>query len=361
MINCLLFYGLDSPEHDVSVVTATEIMRNAPSRGIRLIPVYGKHGRWFTGEELAEITSYAPFDEKRFAEVVVSGKTLYKLKRGKAKAWIKADCALIACHGGAGENGALQGFLDVNGIPYCSSGVFASAMGMNKAAAKTLLSAKNVPVTKWKLIKASEKESALAGLKENDFPLIFKANSGGSSLGIAIAETAAEAAAALESAFKFGDEVICESYLTGACDLNVAVLTTNGKMTLSEPEIPFKSGKILSFADKYTLKENADDLPESAVSDSDKAEAVRLAAIVAEALGTEGAVRIDFLACKEGVFFNEINTVPGSLAAYLFKEYSFTDYLRLLIESAAEKKEAATKRYADTGLLKLKPKGVRRR
>lgn len=360
MINCLLFYGLDSPEHDVSVVTATEIMKNAPSRGIRLIPVYGRNGRWFSGEGLADITAYSPFDEKRFAEVAVSGKTLYKLKRGKAKAWINADCALIACHGGIGENGALQGFLDVNGIPYCSSGVFASATGMNKAAAKTLLSAQNVPVTKWKLIRASEKESALAALDESDFPLIFKANNGGSSLGIGIAESKDSAKEALEAALRFDDEAVCEKYLSGAADLNVAVLTTDGKTLISEPEIPVKSGKILSFADKYTLKEAPTSLAEPEISDSDKAEAVRLAAVCAQVLGTEGAVRIDFLVSKEGVFFNEINTVPGSLAAYLYKEYSFTDYLRLLIESAAKKNGETKRRYTDTGLLKLKPKGGRR-
>ena len=127
MINCALVYGFDSPEHDVSVMTALEIMRNAPSKGIRLKPVYARDGRFFGGDELSEIKAYTPFEAGKHPEVFVQSGRLWRVKRGKARAECELDCALIAAHGGAGENGALQGLLEVSGVKYLSTGVFGAA------------------------------------------------------------------------------------------------------------------------------------------------------------------------------------------------------------------------------------------
>ena len=361
MINCALVYGTDSPEHDVSVVTAAEIMKNAPSRGIRLYPLYVRGGRWFTGNGLADVKSYSPFDPEKFTEVRLAGKTLYVYKRKKLVPYAVMDCALIAAHGGMGENGALQGFLDVNGIPYCSSGVFASAVGMNKTAAKILVSAAGVPVAEWFVPDEKDPEDTLKKAENIGYPLIFKPNSGGSSLGIAVSESAADVKAAVETASGFGCGVICEKYIENACDVNVAVLSVDGKKIVSRPERMIKSGKILSFGDKYAPKSDKVSVFPADIPPETELELVRLALICADALGTEGVVRFDFLLCGKKILFNEVNTVPGSLATYLFPEFGTTDFLRNLIEAASHKQLCCFRPQFDTGLLKLKPKGRKKR
>ena len=110
MITCALIYGFDSPEHDVSVMTALEIIRNAPSIGVRLKPIYARDGHFYGGDELTEVAAYTPFDPTAHREVLISGGKLWQIKRGKAKIECDLDVALIAAHGGEGENGALQGF-----------------------------------------------------------------------------------------------------------------------------------------------------------------------------------------------------------------------------------------------------------
>ena len=359
MINCVLIYGFDSPEHDVSVVTATEIMKNAPSRGIRLYPVYVRGGAWYTGAALSDLRSYSPFEPSAHRAVKIAGRTLYIEKRGKLKAFAPIDCALIAAHGGFGENGALQGFLDVNGIPYCSSGVFSSAVGMNKAAAKTLARAAGIPVADWRTANRenidAELENAAA---EIGYPLMIKPLSSGSSLGICAAHSALEAECAAEKAFGFSDEVIIEKYLPDAVDINVAVLKTGEEVRFSRPERPIKSGEILSFNDKYAPTARASEFPAD-IPPEKEAELIRLTARAAKTFQTDGAVRFDYLLADDKIYFNEINTVPGSLAAYLFPEYKPTEYIRLIIETAAAKGGAPVGVDYDTGLLRLKPKGRR--
>ena len=221
MITCALIYGFDSPEHDVSVMTALEIIRNAPSIGVRLKPIYARDGHFYGGDELTEVAAYTPFDRTAHREVLISGGKLWQIKRGKAKIECDLDVALIAAHGGEGENGALQGFLEIAGIPYFSTGVFGSALGMNKAATKTLLSAKGVPVSEWVTLKRGEDHRKI--FESIAYPVIIKPNSGGSSLGIYVADSAAEAVGMAAKAFECDpdfDELIVEKYLVGADDVN---------------------------------------------------------------------------------------------------------------------------------------------
>ena len=105
MITCALIYGFDSPEHDVSVMTALEIIRNAPSIGVRLKPIYARDGHFYGGDELTEVAAYTPFDRTAHREVLISCGKLWQIKRGKAKIECDLDVALIAAHGGEGENG----------------------------------------------------------------------------------------------------------------------------------------------------------------------------------------------------------------------------------------------------------------
>ena len=355
MITCALIFGFDSPEHDVSVMTALEIMKNAPSKGVRIKPVYARDGRFYGGSELCEIGAYTPFESFRHEEVFLAGGRLWRVKRGKAKCECFVDAALIAAHGGVGENGALQGFLDICGIPYFSTGVFGAAVGMNKAAAKTLMKACGVPVADWVTLKRGEEYKDL--LERIEYPAIIKPNRGGSSLGIEVADSAAEAVGMTETAFGSDGELIIEKFLVGADDVNVAVLSDGVKTVFSESERPLKSGTILSFEDKYAPENGKISEFPAKISETAKAKLNEYAAIGVKLLEIRGVARFDFLVRGDEVYFNEVNTVPGSLSNYLFPEYSPTEYIKMLITKAAD----MPRRRSDAGnagsvLLNIKPK-----
>ncbi len=361
MITCALIYGFDSPEHDVSVMTALEIIRNAPSIGVRLKPIYARDGHFYGGDELTEVAAYTPFDRTAHREVLISGGKLWQIKRGKAKIECDLDVALIAAHGGEGENGALQGFLEIAGIPYFSTGVFGSALGMNKAATKTLLSAKGVPVSEWVTLKRGEDHREI--FESIAYPVIIKPNSGGSSLGIYVADSAAEAVGMTAKAFECDpdfDELIVEKYLVGADDINVAVIAGGDKIVLSAPERPLKKGNILSFADKYAPENGKISEFPAKINDAVSEKLKKYAEIGVKALNIRGVARFDFLVRGEEVYFNEVNTVPGSLAFYLFPNYSHTEFIKMLITEGVNLPEKQANRHAGTQLLNIKPKRLGR-
>ena len=352
MINCALVYGFDSPEHDVSVMTALEIMRNAPSKGIRLKPVYARDGRFFGGDELSEIKAYTPFEAGKHPEVFVQSGRLWRVKRGKARAECELDCALIAAHGGAGENGALQGFLEVSGVGYLSTGVFGAALGMSKWASKTLMKAAGVPVPEFTVIKKGDELKPL--LEKSSYPVIIKPDSGGSSLGIRVADSEREAVKMVDTAFGFGDKVIIEEYLKGAEDINIAVLSTPDTFIVSKPERPLRHGEILSFDDKYTRNDGKISEFPVDLDEETAAELKEYVKIGVEIFEVKGVARFDFLLSDGKLYFNEVNTVPGSLAGYLFPEMSFSAFLRRLIEGATCRE---TRHFpAGDKLLNIKPK-----
>ena len=156
------------------------------------------------------------------------------------------------------------------------------------------------------------------------------------------------------------DELIVEKYLVGADDINVAAIANGDKIVLSAPERPLKKGNILSFADKYAPENGKISEFPARINDAVSEKLKKYAEIGVKALNIRGVARFDFLVRGEEVYFNEVNTVPGSLAFYLFPNYSHTEFIKMLITEGVNLPEKQANRHAGTQLLNIKPKRLGR-
>lgn len=339
-----VLFGGRSPESDISVITAMQALAALSESGHDVRPVYIKDGVFYTGK-LRSVSDFTPFRaEEHTATVLVDG-VFCSLKRGKLKREWKPDVALICCHGGEGENGILQGLLDFNGVPYCSSDVAGSAIGMDKVLSKRIFEDMLLNVVPYAVLGRSdydkgETEKALAAAKLG-YPLIVKPVAQGSSIGIGTAGNPQELAAALETAFEFGDKAIIEEKLVDFTEVNCAAFLREGKVVVSETEQPLSAGDILTFEDKYMRGEKGSgNVMPASIGDLNAVVKANTERIYRE-LELFGVVRVDFLVDKARgkVYVNEINTVPGSFAFYLFEPLGidFAELLGTLIEEGASK------------------------
>jgi D-alanine-D-alanine ligase len=211
------------------------------------------------------------------------------------------DVAFIALHGRGGEDGRIQAVLEWLGVPYTGSGVLASAVGMHKAMTKRLLEADNIPTPAWR-------RSDGAGTPAIErFPVVVKPACEGSTVGITIVKEPGHLAAAVESAARYGGEVLIEDYIDGH-ELTVAVLD-------GEPLPPIEivpKEAFYTYEAKYTPGRCEYKLPPVHVTEASWRQAQELAARVHRLLGCVGATRVDFRVDPSGrPFVLEINTVPG--------------------------------------------------
>ena len=261
-----------------------------------------------------------------------------RLQIGRLGRSVKIDIAVLCCHGGEGENGTLQAILENAKIPYTCSGISASAVGLNKVLAKQIFKSAGLNVVEYTQISHSEYENNLKGLIEKlkaeiGYPMIVKPTSMGSSIGVSKVANDKELISALSVAFEWDNNIIVERALKNFYELNCAVLKDKDEIIASEVEKPTSLDEILSYADKYergglTCK-GGREFPASI--SSELSEKIKQNALIAyESIGASGIARIDFLVEGDDVYVNEINTIPGSLALYLFENESET--LQKIIE-----------------------------
>lgn len=218
------------------------------------------------------------------------------------------ELAFLVLHGGCGEDGSIQGLLEVLGIPYTGSGVLASALSMDKEASKKIFLYHGIPVPPFVVlseeeIKSKEKDKTLCPF---DMPWVIKPSKEGSSIGVSIVKTEGEITTALNSAINFGTKVIIEKYIEGK-EIQVGILN---KRVLGSIEVRPKK-EFYSYEAKYTpgLTEYIAP-PEISEKELKKIEEFGLRAHIA--LGCKGATRIDTILSKEGdVYVLEVNTIPG--------------------------------------------------
>lgn len=364
-----VLFGGRSLEHDVSVVSGLQVLHALDPEEFDPIPVYvDQHLRLWTGDALWQREAFGRNgpDRARVTEVCLDpgfgSPVLTSVKRplfGRPRA-IPIDVFLPILHGTFGEDGSLQGLLEMSGAAYVGSGVLASAAGMNKRVSKALAQHAGVPVVPWLscerrvLSTGAEWIDALADSVEAAFswPVIVKPCNLGSSAGVTIVRSAEELVAAVLTVFEYDSEALIEPFITKRLELNVAVAGL-GQNVASVSEMPVTSAdSLLDFEKKYKkpgLKGvGTSDGMATAVRILDpvdlpadvRREAQQLAVRVFSLLGCEGIARIDFLIDTETdrLYFNEINTVPGSLAYYLWSAaphyWTLTELLSRLIRRA---------------------------
>lgn len=221
-----------------------------------------------------------------------------------------------AVHGLFGEDGRLQGVLDMMQMPYTGSGVLASAVAMDKAATKRIFHAMSIPTPKYLILTDKEQYNALNIISEFQLPLVVKPASQGSSLGVVIVEVAEELPRALDTAFSFGKEVVIEEFIKGK-ELTVAILEVDGKITAFPVINIVPHSGVYDYNSKYTKGETEYLVP--APLAQELTEKVQRTAVEAyKAIGCSGIARADVMLDEEGnVFILELNTVPGMTATSL--------------------------------------------
>jgi D-alanine-D-alanine ligase len=367
-----VFLGGRSPEHDVSVITGLQALRAVDQQRFVPFPVYiDPRGAWFVGEALAERRNYLP--DARTAgdltEVTLSlgepGRGLLVPKRGGLfgrRAAIEFGVALLAFHGLGGEDGQMQGLLEIANLPYTGMRTLASSVFMDKAATKRLLRGLDIPFLPHAVVpraagglpSAEALEALIAGI---GFPCIVKPVHLGSSIGVGKAENLEEVRALLPMIFRLDTQVLIEPFVPNLVEYNLAVMRAGGKLRTSAIERPKRAEELLDFRQKYLSGGNGKAGTKgdggnsqgmlSLTRDIDpelpaglEADLRRWATLAFEAADGCGAPRVDFY-CNDATgeaWLNEVNPCPGSFAYFLWEAadppIGFTALLSLLIDEA---------------------------
>lgn len=345
--NVMVVYGGVSPEHEVAIVTALQVMNALRKANFTVAPVYiGKQGNWFLGgEEYFKPETYKDLlrTERLGKRVILSPDRNYGLLTkgflGFGPARTQPDVIFPVIHGKSGEDGTLQGLFELANLPYVGCGVTASAVKIDKYLAKKIAAGLGIKVLADQLVVRGEKTK----LSKMTYPLFVKPVGLGSSIGLTRVEDENGLADALEVAFCYDDRAMLEEAIEEPEEVNISVIGNN-PYQLSVTEQPLASGEILSFADKYTSAGGKSQGMASARRyipakvDAKIIKQVEAGALkFFRAIGGKGIARVDFMVDKKGaVYFNEINTLPGSLAYYLWEKsgLSFPKLVTKLVELA---------------------------
>lgn len=250
---------------------------------------------------------------------------------------IRFDAAFIAIHGNPGENGLLQGYFEMTGIPYSSCDSFVSALTFNKQACKLYLHEYGIPMTGGLLIRKNQVYDADKILKQIGLPCFVKPNASGSSFGVSKVKEAVEFAAALDSAFAEGDEVLVESFMKGTEMACGVVKTRDRKIIMPVTEIVPKK-EFFDYEAKYAGG-LTDEITPARISHELTSQIQELSSEIYDILGCRGIVRVDYIITEEGAQFLEINTIPGMTERSIIPQQaavfgiSQTDLYTMVIEN----------------------------
>ena len=361
-----VIFGSRSCEREVSIISAIQLMRHADTEKYDVIPVYiDEHGGWYTGEKLKDIHSYQPFQPNQagivrvYLDMTSGSGALLTTERGKGlfsreeiRAVARIDVFVVVMHGMNGEDGTLQGMLELANVPYTSSGVGASALGMDKILMKQFFRGADLPVlpSVWYTMTEFQADPGRI-LKETEevlgYPVYVKPAKLGSSIGVSRAENGEERREALELAFEYDRRVLVEKGLTKPVELNCSVLGYDGETTASPIEMPISGEDFLDFKEKYLAGGGSKGMASlhrvlpAPIEDDLRIRIQEMSKSIFRMMDCKGVVRIDYMFDRDsgGLYITEINVIPGSLAFYLWENAGMP--YRELIDRMVELAEKA--------------------
>jgi D-alanine-D-alanine ligase len=335
-------FGGRSVEHDVSIITGLQALSVLQERHSP-VPIYiARSGRWYTGEALRELSSYQQDGGDPDAEEVhfdlhngrllraATGGSLLRSRRSPEP--IDLDVVVLATHGTQGEDGCLQGALELARLPYVGPPVGAAAAAMDKVTTKAILAQAGLPVLDHLALRreewdANRKSIAARARATFEFPLYVKPASLGSSVGVSRCASEAELEDALELGFELDRVCLVEPAVEDGREVNCAVIGRPGaEPRASACEQPVAAESFLSFEDKYMGAgksegmKGAQRLIPAPLPEALTEQVKELARSAFTAFACAGITRVDFLIdAHERVYVNELNTIPGSLSFYLWE------------------------------------------
>ncbi len=334
-----VFFGGKSCENEISVLTGVMVLNLLDKSKYSIYPVYiHTNGVMYTSGEMFHLEIFKKGGVDKFQRIFFDGGTMYALNVAKKriKPLAKMDVALNCCHGGLGEGGGVSAMMEWNGIAFASPDIASSAVFMDKSTTKLVLQGLNVPTVDYIRVHETDYRKRGAFLLKRiepklKYPVVVKPARLGSSIGISLAKNENELKTALESAFTLDERVVIEKYLPNKIDVNCAAYMLHGEIVVSEPEAAFGKG-IYGFDEKYmqrggqnktSARQNVNiqkDHTMYALSKVIRDKIRTYTRTVYKRMNLQGVVRMDFLVSEENVYLCEVNTVPGSLAYYLFCE-----------------------------------------
>ncbi|MFR7674091.1 MAG: D-alanine--D-alanine ligase family protein [Clostridia bacterium] len=384
-----VIFGGESAEHEVSIISAIQAINKMNEEKYDIIPIYiTKDRQWYTGAMLKDIDSYQDLSLiKKYATNVVlvekNNRFILQKKKGLFKREVaEIDIAFPIVHGTNVEDGVLQGYLQTIGIPFVGPNTYAGVVGQDKVFMKAIFEKEDLPLSKYVWFYDSEyktdKDEVLKKISKLKYPLIVKPATTGSSIGISYAEDEAKLCESIDDAINYDTKILVEEVVENLKEVNISVLGNYEHQKLSVIEEVNGHNKFLTYEDKYIgggktkAKFGVKSVPSckgskgmlsasrkipADLSDKLKEEVETVAKKAFKALGSSGCCRIDFLidSKKNKVYVNEINSIPGSLAFYLWEPLG-KDYTELLDDminiGIKDYKKRSSKTYTfDTNIL----------
>lgn len=381
--NLAVTFGGRTVEHDISIITALQLMGNADKNKYNVIPIYiDRGGKWYTGEKLLDMAVFSAFDPgakgvKRVFLSCAADAMLYEYGK-KQKPVCRIDVVIPAMHGLHGEDGSLQGLLELSDIPYSSAGVTGSAVGMDKIIMKSAFIGFGFPVLESLFFERDEfygdSAAVCAKIEETlGYPVFIKPANLGSSIGINRAGDRDALLFALEVAAQYDRRMLVEKAVTDIMEVNCSVMGTAADAVTSAIEQPVTAieERFLGFEEKYLrdgkskgMKSLARKIPAD-ISPEMEARVRRLSLDIFKALDLKGVVRIDYIIDKKlgQLYVNEVNTIPGSFSFYLWEPAgvpfpALIDRLVAIAERQMREKKKSSFAY-DSGVLQKAAKGLK--
>jgi len=379
-----LFFGSKSVEHEISIITAMQVLNAIDKEKYEVIPIYiDKRGEFFTGDYLKEINNFKnlsliPKNSQKIINLKlnVKNKMIFETESIFNKK-IEIDIAFSTIHGTYGEDGKIQGIFEMLNIPYVGADVTSSALGMDKVLMKEIFKTNDLPIVNHLWIKRDEwenkKDEIIKSIEEKiKYPLFVKPANLGSSIGITKAYDKENLINGVEIAKFYDKKIIFEESIENLKEINCSVLGNDEPIASVCEEV--KSNKdFLDYESKYKskpkqeqiLKKYGHTIPAN-ISDIKTKEIQELAIKAFKAIDCKGIARIDFLMDKttEKVYVNEINTMPGAISFYLWEASGipFPNLIDNLINLAYEIYDDKNKNITsiDSDVLLQDIKGVKR-
>ena len=290
--------GGDSSEFDISVKSAIEVSKTLSSL-YEIYIIMIRETNWYWEDQKGR---YHSIDKNDFSLITDE----YR---------IRFDAAFIAIHGTPGENGLLQGYFDMMGIPYTSCGAFCSALTFNKQACKLYLKEYKIPMAKAIMIRKGDNLDPENIIKKTDLPCFVKPNNSGSSFGVTKVKKKEQLLSAIDTAFQESNEVMIEAFMDGR-EVACGVVKTKTKTIILPVTEIISKNEFFDYEAKYTHGKS-DEVTPAEMPVVITNEIQRLSSLIYDLLGCKGIVRVDFIIIDKKPYFLEVNTVPGMTAESL--------------------------------------------
>ncbi len=340
-----VLFGGRSVEHEVSVVSAQGVMAAIDDKRFKAVPIgVTRQGTWLTPAQTERALQRIRQERLRSLDEPLGEGLLYRT--AALGALRRMDIVFPLIHGTNGEDGTLQGLLEMAGVPYVGAGVAASALGMDKALQKTFFRHHGFPVVDDVEIKASDwtrnRDSVLRAAEATiGYPAFVKPANGGSSVGTSKARSREDLEAAVAEAFRYDRKILVEKAIEGR-EIEVAVLGNDDPEASPAGEVTFET-EFYDYRAKYddpaTGLHIPADIPEAL---SDRLRETAIAAY--KTIDCAGLARVDFFLTPDGSFFlNEVNTIPGFTPTSMYPKLwanaglSYSDLISRLIELGLER------------------------